>query len=98
VIPVGAKIELGSGALCRQQTKDKMASYKSRGLSEDEVELLEIYFYQVCGDQSLEFYGNESAMYDFIAQETAAFLAANPAFVGMRALVQKEFIRLARLQ
>jgi hypothetical protein len=75
-----------------------MASRKSRVLSEDEVELLEIHFYQVCGDLGMGFDGNESALYDFVAQETAAFLAANPAFEGTRALVQKEFIRLARLQ
>lgn len=75
-----------------------MASHKSRVLNEDEVEILEIHFYQVCGDLGLSFDGNESALYDFVAQETAAFLAANPAFVGMRALVQKEFIRLARTQ
>lgn len=66
-------------------------------LSEEEQDIVEIYFYQAW-DQGAQFEGCESALYDFVAQESAAFLAANPCFVKMRSLVEKEFIRLARLQ
>ncbi len=75
-----------------------MASRKIRTLSDYELDNLEIYFYQVWGDQGVSFDGDESALYDFVAQETAAFISANPHYTGLRALVEKEFIRLARLQ
>ena len=73
-----------------------MASRKIRTLGNEDRDILEIHFYQVWGDQGVSFEGNESALYDFVAQETAAFISANPDFKDMRALVEKEFIRLAR--
>ncbi len=75
-----------------------MASRKTRTLSDEELGNLEIHFYLVWGDQGVCFEGDESALYDFVAQETAAFITANPHYTGLRALVEKEFIRLARLQ
>ncbi len=67
-------------------------------LTDDERDFLEIHFYMVCGEECLGFEGNMSALYDFVAQETTAFVTANPSFAHMRGLVEKEFIRLARLQ
>lgn len=75
-----------------------MASRKIRSLSDEELDILEIHFYQIWGDHGISFDGNESALYDFVAQEAMTFISANPHYTGLRALVEKEFLRLARFK
>jgi hypothetical protein len=93
---ISAKIEVAPAAVCRQQTKDKMASRKMAGLSEEEQEFLELHFYMIWDNQDISFEGNGAALYDFVAQESAAFVQENAAFRDRQGIVEREFLRLAR--
>ncbi len=63
---------------------------KQQALTEGQVEYLETYFYQVWRDDT------HMDLYEFVSQEAAAFVRANPTFA--RGLVEREFLRLARME
>ena len=60
-------------------------------LNEWQREMVETHFYQVWA-------GTPADLYEFIVQESAAFVAANPGCEPFRVLVEKEMLRLARLE
>lgn len=84
-----AKIEargpLGGGAY---NTTAEMPSPKM--LTNDQKEYVEVCFYQVWHEEPGD-------LYEFVVRETAAFIEENPVFAGLRGLVEKEFLRLARV-
>ena len=54
------------------------------------MEFLEIHFYQVWSE------GPDMDLYEFVGQEAAAFVRANPSFPVD--IVRREFLRLARME
>jgi hypothetical protein len=63
---------------------------KPKTLTEDQMEFLEIHFYQVWSE------GPDMDLYEFVGQEAAAFVRANPSFPVD--IVRREFLRLARME
>ncbi len=66
------------------------ASTKPKALTEDQMEFLEIHFYQVWSE------GPDMDLYEFVGQEAATFVRANPSFP--MDIVRREFLRLARME
>lgn len=60
-------------------------------LTNEQKEYVEVCFYQVWQQEPDD-------IYEFIVREAAAFIGENPAFAGLRGLVEKEFLRLVRLE
>lgn len=59
-------------------------------LTDDQMDFLETHFYQVWSE------GPDMDLYEFVGQEAAAFVRENKGFP--LDLVQREFLRLARLE
>lgn len=62
-----------------------------KALSDDERDAVEVGFYRVWRQEP-------SDLYEFVVREASAFIEENPGFAGLRPLVEKEFLRLARLE
>lgn len=66
---------------------------KPKTLTAEEVDFLEIHFYMIWPEEGLD---SNTDLYEFVSQESNAFVRANPSFPMN--LVQREFLRLARLE